>query len=154
VYYIRFPTSVELDGSDAMNPDPDYSAPYVIVSTDAADGLEGHALTFTIGRGNDVEVALRDFRYISDAITPAEALTLFRATTPGRDNRCATSLVVAFLHTQLARVVGYSDKKLERLAIETVTDGFTLIKLKIGADLTDDVRRFALVRNAVGPLSV
>jgi L-fuconate dehydratase len=154
VHYIRFPTSVELDGSDAMNPDPDYPAPYVIVSTDAADGLEGHAFTFTIGRGNDVEVTLPDFRYISDAITPEEALTLFRATTPGRDNRCATLLVVAFLHTQLARVVGYSDKKLERLASETVTDGFTLIKLKIGADLTDDVRRLALVRNAVGPLSV
>lgn len=54
---IRFPTSLELDGSDAMNPDPDYSAAYVIVGTDAADGLSGHAFVFTIGRGNDVEVA-------------------------------------------------------------------------------------------------
>ena len=48
---IRFPTSRELDGSDAMNPDPDYSAAYVIVRDDASDGLEGHGLTFTIGRG-------------------------------------------------------------------------------------------------------
>jgi len=54
---IRFPTSRMLDGSDAMNPDPDYSAAYVVVDTDAADGLAGHGFAFTIGRGNDVQVA-------------------------------------------------------------------------------------------------
>jgi len=54
---IRFPTSRTLDGSDAMNPDPDYSAAYVIVRTDAAGGPEGHGLTFTIGRGTEVVVA-------------------------------------------------------------------------------------------------
>src|SRR5690349_24783182 len=54
---IRFPTSLSLDGSDAMNPDPDYSAAYVVIRTDAADGLEGHAFAFTIGRGNDVQVS-------------------------------------------------------------------------------------------------
>jgi len=54
---IRFPTSRSLDGSDAMNPDPDYSAAYVIVRTDADDGLAGHGLTFTIGRGTEVVVA-------------------------------------------------------------------------------------------------
>ena len=54
---IRFPTSRSLDGSDAMNPDPDYSAAYVILRTDAADGLEGHGFTFTIGRGTEVVVA-------------------------------------------------------------------------------------------------
>jgi L-fuconate dehydratase len=54
---IRFPTSRNLDGSDAMNPDPDYSAAYVILRTDADDGLEGHGLTFTIGRGTEVVVA-------------------------------------------------------------------------------------------------
>ena len=54
---IRFPTSAELDGSDAMNPDPDYSAAYVVLQTDADDGLEGHGLTFTIGRGNELCVA-------------------------------------------------------------------------------------------------
>jgi L-fuconate dehydratase len=54
---VRFPTSRHLDGSDAMNPDPDYSAAYVVIGTDAGDGLEGHGFAFTIGRGNDVQVA-------------------------------------------------------------------------------------------------
>ncbi|MFL5668118.1 MAG: fuconate dehydratase, partial [Chloroflexota bacterium] len=54
---IRFPTSKGLDGSDAMNPDPDYSAAYVILQTDAGDGLEGHGFTFTTGRGTEVVVA-------------------------------------------------------------------------------------------------
>src|SRR5690242_6978801 len=54
---VRFPTSRFLDGSDAMNPDPDYSAAYLVIGTDAGDGLEGHGFTFTIGRGNDVQVA-------------------------------------------------------------------------------------------------
>ena len=49
---VRFPTSSSLDGSDAMNPDPDYSAAYVILETDSAH--EGHGLTFTIGRGNEI----------------------------------------------------------------------------------------------------
>jgi L-fuconate dehydratase len=57
VFEVRFPTSRSLDGSDAMNPDPDYSAAYVILRTDAADGLEGHGFTFTIGRGTEVVVA-------------------------------------------------------------------------------------------------
>src|SRR5712692_9097903 len=51
---IRFPTSRVLDGSDAMHPDPDYSAAYVVLRTDADDGLEGHGLTFTIGRGTEI----------------------------------------------------------------------------------------------------
>src|SRR5271168_3128181 len=50
---VRFPTSLRLDGSDAMNRDPDYSAAYVILKTDQV-GLDGHGLTFTIGRGNEV----------------------------------------------------------------------------------------------------
>lgn len=54
---IRFPTSRALDGSDAMNPDPDYSAAYVILRTDSPDRVEGHGLTFTIGRGNEICVA-------------------------------------------------------------------------------------------------
>lgn len=53
---VRFPTSTTLDGSDAMNPDPDYSAAYLVLGTDAGDGLEGHGFVFTIGRGTDVEV--------------------------------------------------------------------------------------------------
>ena len=54
---VRFPTSLSLDGSDATNLDPDYSAAYVVLSTDRADRLEGHGLTFTIGRGNDIVCA-------------------------------------------------------------------------------------------------
>ncbi len=54
---IRFPTSRQLDGSDAMNPDPDYSAAYVTLKTDHPDGLEGSGMTFTIGRGNQLCVA-------------------------------------------------------------------------------------------------
>ncbi|TCT41780.1 L-fuconate dehydratase [Martelella mediterranea] len=55
VHDLRFPTSDKLDGSDAMNPDPDYSAAYVVLKTDC--DLEGHGLTFTIGRGNEVVCA-------------------------------------------------------------------------------------------------
>lgn len=57
---VRFPTSLSLAGSDAMNKDPDYSAAYVVISTDRGDGIEGHGLAFTIGRGNDVVVAAID----------------------------------------------------------------------------------------------
>jgi L-fuconate dehydratase len=54
---IRFPTSLQKDGSDAMNVDPDYSAAYVILKTDRPDGHQGHGLTFTCGRGTEVVVA-------------------------------------------------------------------------------------------------
>jgi L-fuconate dehydratase len=54
---VRFPTSRMLDGSDAMNPDPDYSAAALILRTDAPDGLAGHAHVFTIGRGNEIQLA-------------------------------------------------------------------------------------------------
>jgi L-fuconate dehydratase len=53
---VRFPTSRTLDGSDAMNPAPDYSAAYLVIRTDAPDGLAGHGYVFTIGRGNDVQL--------------------------------------------------------------------------------------------------
>ena len=56
-YDIRFPTSRTLAGSDAMNAAPDYSAAYVILYTDSSSGLEGHGLTFTIGRGNEICIA-------------------------------------------------------------------------------------------------
>jgi len=62
---VRFPTSKSLDGSDAMNPDPDYSAAYVILKTDSEDGLEGHGLTFTIGRGNELcAAAIESLSYL------------------------------------------------------------------------------------------
>ena len=54
---VRFPTSLYLDGSDAMHPDPDYSCAYAVLYTDSPRGLEGHGLTFTNGRGTEVVVA-------------------------------------------------------------------------------------------------
>ncbi|MGX1273687.1 enolase C-terminal domain-like protein [Streptomyces phaeoluteigriseus] len=230
---IRFPTSRELDGSDAMNPDPDYSAAYVVLRTDAADGHQGHGFTFTIGRGNDVQVAaigalrehlvgrsvddlcadpgslsrdlvgdsqLRwlgpekgvmhmaigavvnaawdlaakragkplwrlladaepewlvrqiDFRYLTDALTPDEALTLLRRGRQGADGRRARLLEHGYpAYTTSAGWLGYDDDKLTRLARRAVADGFRQIKLKVGADLDDDVRRCRAARAAVGP---
>ncbi|MFF4346012.1 L-fuconate dehydratase [Streptomyces sp. NPDC001530] len=232
-YDIRFPTSRELDGSDAMNPDPDYSAAYVVLRTDAADFPEGHGFTFTIGRGNDVQVAaidalrghvvgrsvdelcadpgslgrdligdsqLRwlgpekgvmhmaigavvnavwdlaakcaakplwqllsdaepewlvrqvDFRYITDALTPEEALELLRRGKAGAQERTARLVERGFpAYTTSPGWLGYSDEKLTRLAAEAVTDGFTQIKLKVGADLADDIRRCRVARSVVGP---
>ncbi|WP_406176338.1 L-fuconate dehydratase [Streptomyces sp. NBC_00996] len=232
-YDIRFPTSRELDGSDAMNPDPDYSAAYVVLRTDAADFPEGHGFTFTIGRGNDVQVAaiaalrghvvgrsvdelcadpgslsrdligdsqLRwlgpekgvmhmaigavvnavwdlaakrarkplwrlladaepewlvrqvDFRYITDALTPDEALDLLRRGKEGATERAASLRAEGFpAYTTSPGWLGYSDEKLTRLAAEAVADGFRQIKLKVGADLADDVRRCRVARSVVGP---
>jgi L-fuconate dehydratase len=56
-YDVRFPTSRQLDGSDAMNPNPDYSSAYLIIRTDSPDGLAGHGYVFTIGRGNDIQLS-------------------------------------------------------------------------------------------------
>ncbi|MFD9408604.1 L-fuconate dehydratase [Streptomyces sp. NPDC059989] len=231
-YDVRFPTSRELDGSDAMNPDPDYSAAYVVLRTDAGDGHEGHGFTFTIGRGNDVQVAaidalrphvmgrsvaelcadpgsvsrdlvgdsqLRwlgpekgvmhmaigavvnavwdlaakregkplwrlladappewlvsqvDFRYIADALTPEDALTLLHEGRTGRAEREATLLERGYPgYTTSPGWLGYTDAKLTRLAKQAVADGFTQIKLKVGADLSDDIRRLRTARGAVG----
>ncbi|KUN82749.1 L-fuconate dehydratase [Streptomyces griseoruber] len=229
---VRFPTSRELDGSDAMNPDPDYSAAYVILRTDDGDGLEGHGFCFTIGRGNDVQVAaigalsphlvgrsvdelcadpgslnrdligdsqLRwlgpekgvmhmaigavvnavwdmaakragqplwrllahadpewlvsqvDFRYIADTLTPEDALTLLREGRAGLAERESVLLERGYPgYTTSPGWLGYSDEKLTRLAKQAVADGFTQIKLKVGADLDDDIRRLRTARAAVG----
>ncbi|MEU3166582.1 enolase C-terminal domain-like protein [Streptosporangium sp. NPDC006930] len=228
---IRFPTSRHLDGSDAMNPEPDYSAAYVIVRTDG--GQEGHALAFTVGRGNEIAVAsveslaplvtgrpvsevlgdlggvsrrltgdsqlrwlgpekgvihmaagavlnalwdLRarregkplwrllaelspeeivdvvDFRYLEDALTREEALAILRAAEPGRAERQAHLLAEGYpAYTTTPGWLGYTDDKLVRLSKEAVADGFGLIKLKVGADPAEDVRRVRLAREAVGP---
>ncbi|MDR6971978.1 enolase C-terminal domain-like protein [Leifsonia shinshuensis] len=230
---VRFETSALLDGSDAMNPDPDYSAAYLRLSTDAADGHEGHAFVFTIGRGNDVQVAaieavaervvgrdleadladlggfwrelvhdsqlrwlgpekgvmhmaigavvnaywdlkakraglplwqllgrmtpeelvaLVDFRYLTDALTPEEALDILRAAEPGRAAREAELLASGYPgYTTTPGWLGYSDDKLRRLAREAVDDGFAQIKLKVGDRLEDDLRRLAIARDEVGP---
>src|SRR3569832_552116 len=60
---LRFPTSLTSDGTDAVHKDPDYSAAYVILRTDA--DLEGHGFTFTIGRGNEIcAEAIRALRHL------------------------------------------------------------------------------------------
>ncbi|MFC8719694.1 enolase C-terminal domain-like protein [Kitasatospora sp. NPDC057198] len=232
-YDVRFPTSRELDGSDAMNPDPDYSAAYLVLRTSADDGLEGHGFVFTIGRGNEVQVAaldalrahvvgrpvaelcadpgalsralvgdsqLRwlgpekgvmhmaigavlnavwdlaakraglplwrllaeaepewlvsqvDFRYLTDALTPERALELLRAGRAGAAERTVALLRSGYpAYTTSPGWLGYDDAKLTRLARQAVADGFTQIKLKVGADLADDVRRLRTARAAVGP---
>ena len=226
---VRFPTSRTLDGSDAMNPDPDYSPAYVELLTDG--GLAGYGLTFTIGRGNDVCVAaieamrsyvvgqdlddldlgefarrlthdsqlrwlgpekgvmhlaasavinaawdltarraglpvwrllsaytpdqlvdLVDWRYLTDALTPADAVDLLTDRAAGSERRAAEIAVAGYpAYTTSAGWLGYDDAKVTRLAKEAVADGFDMIKLKVGADIADDLRRFRTARTAVGP---
>jgi L-fuconate dehydratase len=232
-YDVRFPTSRELDGSDAMNPDPDYSAAYVVLRTDASDGVTGHGFAFTIGRGNDVQtaaiealrpylvgrsaeavlndlgafwkelvhdsqlrwlgpekgvmhmaisavvnavwdlaakraglplwlllaqmppeeiVSLVDFRYLTDALTPEDALDILRKAEPGRVERIAHLKAAGYpAYTTSPGWLGYDDEKLTRLCKEAVEAGFTQIKLKVGANLADDLRRIRVARQACGP---
>jgi L-fuconate dehydratase len=228
---VRFPTSLDLDGSDAMNPEPDYSGAYVTLRT--SDGATGHGLAFTVGRGNDIEVAavravgelvvglpvedvlgdlgafsrrltgdsqlrwlgpekgvihmaaaaivnavwdlygrrsgkpvwrllaeldperlvdLVDFRYLREALTREEALEILRRAEAGRAERTARLLADGFpAYTTTPGWLGYSDEKLVRLSKAAVGEGFTQIKLKVGANAADDVRRMRLAREAVGP---
>jgi L-fuconate dehydratase len=227
---LRFPTSRTNDGTDAMHPDPDYSAAYVILKTDA--GLEGHGFTFTIGRGNEVcveairafrplvvgrtleeitadpagfwrslasESQLRwlgpekgvihismaaivnavwdlharherkpvwklladmtpaqivrciDFRYITDALTPDEALELLERQESTKAEREAELLRVGFpAYTTSAGWMGYSDEKIRGLCREAVADGWNHFKVKVGGAPADDARRLALVREEIG----
>jgi L-fuconate dehydratase len=229
---IRFPTSRDLDGSDAVNVDPDYSCAYVVLRT-SRDGLEGHGLTFTTGRGTEVVVAAVkalaphvvgrtleeiaadmagfwrhvtgdtqvrwlgpekgvvhlataaivnavwdlyakarhkplwklladmtpeqlvscvDFRYITDAVTPDEAVRLLQQVDAGKPQREAEVHRDGFpAYTTSAGWLGYPDDKIRRLCREAVADGFSHLKLKVGRDVDDDVRRCAIVREEIGP---
>jgi L-fuconate dehydratase len=231
-YDIRFPTSRSGAGSDAMNVDPDYSAAYVALETDAPDGLTGHGLTFTIGRGTEVCVAaiealaphvvgatveelvddlggmwrrlvtdsqLRwlgpekgvihlataavvnavwdlyaklegkplwklladmspeqlvaciDFRYIEDALTRDEALEILRRNEGTKAEREAILLAEGFpAYTTSAGWLGYSEASLPERAREALAAGFTHLKLKVGGDLTTDLRRAKIVRESIG----
>jgi L-fuconate dehydratase len=228
---VRFPTSDSLDGSDAMNPDPDYSAAYVILKTDGE--LEGHGLTFTIGRGNEICVAaiealkplvigldmnwvaedmgrfwrhitsdsqLRwigpdkgaihlatgavvnavwdlwakiekkpvwqlvcdmtpeelvrciDFRYLTDCITPEWALEHLSKLAIDKQSRIATLRAEGYpCYTTSAGWLGYDDDKLRRLCREAVDAGFKHVKMKVGRDLDDDIRRLKIARDECGP---
>ena len=230
---VRFPTSRSLDGSDAMNPDPDYSAAYVIVRDDAGDGLEGHGLTFTIGRGTEVvvaavdalrplvvgrdsgelfadmggfwrslvgdsqlrwigpekgvihlataavvnavwdlfakragkplwqlvadmtpaeQVALVDFRYISDFLTPEAALARLEQLAPTRSEREAELRRDGYpAYTTSVGWLGYTDDKIRRLCREAIAPGWTRFKMKVGADVEDDLRRGRIIRDEIGP---
>ena len=93
-----------------------------------------------------------DFRYLTDALCREEALDIVRAAEPGRPDRIGHLLEYGYpAYTTSAGWLGYSDEKVIRLARESVADGFTLIKLKVGADLEDDLRRVRIVRETVGP---
>ena len=228
---VRFPTSDALDGSDAMNPDPDYSAAYVILETDSKH--EGHGLTFTIGRGNEICVAsiealkllvvgldmnwiandmgrfwrhitsdsqLRwigpdkgaihlatgaivnavwdlwakvegkpvwqlvadmspeelvrciDFRYITDCITPEWAFDHLTKLEVGKHERIAALKSEGYpCYTTSAGWLGYDDEKLRRLCREAVDAGFKHVKMKVGHDLADDIRRLKIAREECGP---
>ncbi|MFN8520346.1 MAG: enolase C-terminal domain-like protein [Chloroflexota bacterium] len=229
---IRFPTSLSLDGSDAMNPDPDYSVAYAILHTGDAD-LAGHGFTFTIGEGTEVCVAairalaphvegltvdevvsdlgafsrrltgisplrwlgpekgvihlatsailnaawdlaakvrglpvwrlvtgmtaeemvgLVDFRYLTDALTPDQALAMLRERAPGRAERIAAIERNGYpAYTTSAGWLGYDDAKVRRLCQEAVADGFDHVKLKVGRSLEDDLRRTRIAREVIGP---
>jgi L-fuconate dehydratase len=232
VFDLRFPTSASLDGSDAMNPDPDYSAAYVILDTDRP-GLAGHGLTFTIGRGNDIccmaieamrhlvvgqdigdilkhpghfwrhltsdsqlrwigpekgaihlatgaivnavwdllakdagkpvwrlvadmsaeEIAdIVDYRYLTDVLTRDEAVEILRRAELGKAERVARLEKEGYpCYTTSAGWLGYDDEKLRRLAQEAVDAGFDHIKMKVGRDLDDDIRRLRIAREVIGP---
>jgi len=97
-------------------------------------------------------VDLIDFRYITDALTPEEALAILRAAEPGRAQRTATLLEKGYpAYTTSPGWLGYSDEKLARLAVQAVKDGFRTIKIKVGANSEDDVRRCRIARGAIGP---
>jgi L-fuconate dehydratase len=97
-------------------------------------------------------VALVDFRYLDDALTPAEALGILRGARAGREERIAQLERSGHpAYTSTPGWIGYSDVKLAALSRQAVADGFTQIKLKVGADVADDIRRMALAREVVGP---
>jgi L-fuconate dehydratase len=232
VHDIRFPTSRSLDGSDAMNTAPDYSAAYVVLDTDDPRGLAGHGLTFTCGRGNEVVVTavqslaprlkgmtlediaadmgafwrhltgdsqLRwigpekgaihlataaivnavwdlwakaerkpvwkllvdmspealvrclDFRFVTDALTPEEAIALLQRHAPTRAAREREMLQRGYpAYTTSAGWLGYPDEKVRRLAREAMQHGWTHFKQKVGGNLDDDVRRARLLREEIG----
>ena len=97
-------------------------------------------------------VDLVDFRYLSDALTPDQALAILRAAEPGRARRADLLRAEGYpAYTTSPGWLGYDDAKLERLAKEAVQDGFRMIKLKVGRDVEEDVRRMGIARACVGP---
>jgi len=97
-------------------------------------------------------VSLIDFRYLSDAITPDEALAMLKANAPTKAARIAELERVGFpAYTTSAGWLGYPEEKVRRLTREAVAQGLTHIKIKVGRDLADDRKRCAAVREEIGP---
>jgi L-fuconate dehydratase len=97
-------------------------------------------------------VELVDFRYLTDALTREEALELLRAGQAGRAERTVKLLAHGYpAYTTTPGWLGYSDAKLTRLCQEALAAGYQQIKLKVGADLEDDVRRLRIARAVCGP---
>ena len=97
-------------------------------------------------------VRLIDFRYLSDALTPEEALAILKTQESGKAKRIAELEAKGFpAYTTSAGWLGYSDDKLRRLCREAVADGMDYLKIKVGRDLADDKRRCAILREEIGP---
>jgi L-fuconate dehydratase len=93
-----------------------------------------------------------DFRYISDAITPAEALAILERNAPTRAERVAHLRAQGFpAYTTSTGWLGYSDEKVRRLCREALAEGWTHFKIKVGVNIDDDCRRAALMREEIGP---
>lgn len=100
-------------------------------------------------------IAAIDFRYIEDALSPAEALDILRSARVGREGRLATVLQSGCpAYTTSAGWLGYDDDKVVRLAREAAAAGFTHVKMKVGRDVAADSRRAGLIRDAIGPRGV
>jgi L-fuconate dehydratase len=92
------------------------------------------------------------FRYITDALTPAEALAMLEAAVPHKAQRIADMQAGGYpAYTTSAGWIGYSDDKVRQLCHEAIAAGFTHIKMKVGIDIASDVRRAKLIRDVIGP---
>ena len=92
------------------------------------------------------------FRYITDALTPDEALEILRRNAPGKIAREAEIRAIGYpAYTTSTGWLGYPDDKVRRLAREGVAAGWTHFKLKVGRDVDEDIRRAQILREEIGP---
>jgi L-fuconate dehydratase len=97
-------------------------------------------------------VSCVDFRYITDAITPEEALEVLRRNEPTKPEREQEMLERGYpAYTTSAGWLGYPDEKIRRLSREAVAEGWSHVKIKVGRDLEDDARRATIIREEIGP---
>jgi L-fuconate dehydratase len=93
-----------------------------------------------------------DLSYLSDAITRDEAIAMLTKLEPTRAERIAELTTTGYpCYTTSAGWLGYSDEKLRRLLQEAVDDGYRHVKLKVGADRDEDIRRLKIAREVIGP---